>query len=647
MCGITGILSLNGKPLVSSELEAMNTAVAHRGPDGEGYWIHQKGSIGFGHRRLSILDLSDRGKQPMCYADGRFHITYNGEVFNFIELRTELETKGYSFRSDTDTEVILAAYDYWGKDCLHQFNGMWAFAIWDEREQELFLARDHFGIKPLYYLYQPGKRFVFGSETIQFKYLEGYRREFDEGRLLACIKDPYSQEGAGLTIYAGIKSILPGHYMVVKNEIVHEQRWWGTMDYHLEVPESYPEQVERFRELFFDSCKLRMRSDVPIASALSGGIDSSSVYSSIYHLLRPASGHQIERLPSEWQKAFVAIFPGTVQDETQYARDAVAHVQGKAVYWEQSEEDLINDIIQYTRRFDAVYSTPIHVIAKVYEGMRPHGIVVSMDGHGVDEMMYGYAGLQLDAARHAISTGNDTYAQDLIDIYVDLFPKSDRGRMRAKAELRVFGNELVSARSHYISRWKRLGEHIKRNLIPLKGWLAEVPVQQQVINWADEFTFEAPCEKGLFGQFHYAPLPAILRNFDKASMMSGVEIRMPFMDHRLVAYVFKLPLGSKLGNGFTKRILRDAMAGILPESIRLRTTKIGFNAPTESWFEGPLKHYLFDMVHTQSFREATYWRGKIIARDIEAHFQKGKPINFNMLWNIMNTYILAEQNKND
>lgn len=641
MCGITGILSINGKPLVTSELEAMNNSIAHRGPDGEGYWIHEKGFVGFGHRRLSILDLSGRGKQPMSYADGRYHITYNGEVFNFIELREQLSQFGYKFLSDTDTEVIMAAYDYWGKDCLQHFNGMWAFAIWDERQQELFLARDHFGIKPLYYLHQPGQRFVFGSETIQFKHLDDFTRTFNNSQLIAGIRNPFYQEGAGLTIYSGINSILPGHYLVFNHGEMQQNRWWNTLSYSIEIPKSYNDQVEQFRSLFIDSCTLRMRSDVSIGSALSGGLDSSSIFTTL-HYINQQSKKPITRLPKEWQKAFVAVFPGTVQDETEYARSVINHVGGRAVYWEQPVADLVADLVSYTRRFDAVYSTPIHVVAKVYEEMRNHGIIVSMDGHGVDEMMYGYSGLQLDAAKYALEQGDVDYALDLIDTFVNLAPEAEHASLMEQSRQKVFG-AITSQTSQQILKWKLMSSRLKRKFYPKREWLAS----DSAINLPFESIFQAefdiPCERDLFSQFHFAPLPSILRNFDKASMMNSIEIRMPFMDHRLVSFVFNLPIKSKLGNGYTKRILRDAMNGILPEQVRTRKTKIGFNAPLTEWIDGPLKEYSLDTVHSISFLNTNFWNGKQIAIDTEKHYKNKNQFNYQLFWRILNTHIINQE----
>ena len=227
MCGISGIYNLNNNPVYLETLKRFTDSMVHRGPDGAGYELFDNNTLGLGQRRLSILDLSEAGKQPMSYADGRYWMTYNGEIFNFIEVREELQQLGHAFKSDTDTEVILAAYAQWGKACLDKFNGMWAFVIWDSQEKTLFLARDRFGIKPLYYVHQPSKFFAFASETRAFKFLEGFKREVDEELLKINLQDSYALEGLGYTPFKNIVQLLPGHCMVIrKGNEPKQKRWW-------------------------------------------------------------------------------------------------------------------------------------------------------------------------------------------------------------------------------------------------------------------------------------------------------------------------------------------------------------------------------------------------------------------------------------
>ena len=218
MCGIAGIWHIDGTPISKDKLKKFTDSLSHRGPDAGCYWINDGGDIGLGHRRLSILDLSANANQPMSFANDRYWMIYNGEIFNFLELRKELESRGFVFRTNSDTEVILASYDLWGKDCLSKFNGMWGLVIYDKQEEKLFLARDRFGIKPLYYLYKPGKIFAFASETISFKYLEGHTREFNERRLAHNIADPCALEANGHTIYEDVYQLLPGHFMEISKK---------------------------------------------------------------------------------------------------------------------------------------------------------------------------------------------------------------------------------------------------------------------------------------------------------------------------------------------------------------------------------------------------------------------------------------------
>lgn len=305
MCGIVGIWHFNNQSLSQSKLRTFTDSLQHRGPDGSGYYTDPETPLGLGHRRLSILDLSDSGKQPMTYAQGRYQMTYNGEVFNFLELRQELESLGYQFVSETDTEVILAAYHQWGQDCLLKMNGMWGLAIWDTQKRELFLARDRFGIKPLYYLHIPQQIFAFASETIAFRHLEDHHLQTHPQHLQLNLQNIEALEGTGHTIYQNIFQLLPGHYLKISpNQEIQQKRWWNTQEHLPQIPTSYEQQVQQFTQIFQDACKIRMRSDVPLASALSGGLDSSSVYCTLHQLMQDQS--LLSRVPDNWQKAYVA-----------------------------------------------------------------------------------------------------------------------------------------------------------------------------------------------------------------------------------------------------------------------------------------------------------------------------------------------------
>jgi asparagine synthase (glutamine-hydrolysing) len=640
MCGIAGIWNLNGVGVPLESLQRFTDSISHRGPDGAGYELLFNNALGFGHRRLSILDLTAAGKQPMYSREKDLVITFNGEVYNFIEIRNELKELGEAFHTETDTEVILRAYKRWGKNAFQKFNGMFAIAIWDSQKEELLLLRDRFGIKPLYYLYIPGVIFAFASETLAFKYLDGYKRQINEKTFNLALQRPALLEGSEKTIYQNIYQLLPGSFLTMtQNESPQTKKWWETHKHFVKVPATYSEQVEQFKALFEDACKLRMRSDVSLASALSGGLDSSSVYCTLHKINQNNSHH--ERIPGDWQRAFVATFPNTSVDERQYAEQVVKHVNGKATYIVPDYKNLLSDVIKATRLFDGIIMTPITSIADVYKAMRAEGITVSLDGHGVDEMMYGYNSYVFEAFYEAIKNRDWKKAEDFAKIISGLSPAYKMEDL--KKTIRQFNKNVVEKGFDLVKRKLNFSQR-SGNSSTVMPWAAEP--DHNLINDINlqhyiPTNFSSP-EKMMYEDFHYRSLPINLRDFDRASMQHGIEIRMPFMDYRLVSYVFSLPRESKIGGGFTKRILRDAMKNTLPESIRTRTLKIGIGAPMEEWFNNELKTYVQDTVRSESFYNSPYWNGKQVKEDLDkAYENKSLDKNFcSKAWGLLNAHII-------
>jgi len=658
MCGITGIWHLDNQPIQEEKINRFTNSISHRGPDGSGAYIDQECQLALGHRRLSILDLSEQGAQPMSYADGRYQICFNGEIFNFIELRAELGQKGYHFRSNTDTEVILAAWDCWGVAALQKFNGMWAFAIWDTRKQELFLSRDRFGIKPLYYTFLPDRLFAFASETIAFKQLNGFERAFDANKIAnQIVKDAYL-DSLGHTLFTNIFQLIGGHYLFIKqnDKRIEQKRWWNTLDNLVSVPENYQDQVAKFKELFDSACLLRLRSDVPLASALSGGLDSSSVYCNLHHLKQ--SKVNFDRTPQNWQKAFVAVFPDTPQDEKAYAEEVVKYIGGDAQYVYPDFTNILDKLLNTTVQFDHIEVTPIFIISKVYKAMKQAGIKVSMDGHGVDEMLLGYPNFVRVAHQQALASKNEAYANDLAETYLRMFPESERAvnlrRLLGQKYKAPFNPKSFIFEKLAPSFLKNTYQQFKINILKqdinqipyidnLK-WLGQPkPLSlKSLSNKSIDISHKSSIDQLLYQNFHQTSLPTILRNFDRASMQHGIEIRMPFMDWRLVTYIFSLPLESKIKGGFTKRILRDSMQNIIPESIRRRTLKTGFNAPMYEWFNDQLKTYVLDTTHSKSFVESAAWDGKTIA-DFVGQRMKSSTWDSSecvQIWKYINAHIL-------
>jgi len=586
MCGITGILNLDSKPVDLQELEKFTDSLAHRGPDGRGFFIDADSYIGLGHRRLAILDLSPKGHQPMCYADKRYWIVLNGEIYNFIEIRRELEIHGYSFISDSDTEVVLAAYDRWGKECVTRFNGMWAFAIWDRVEQTLFLSRDRFGVKPLYY-YEDGKRFAFASEMKAFRHLNRFPVEFDRGVVSQAFKAASKVEEKEECLLKGVKRLRGGYALEIsRNKEKKLFRWWNTLDNLETVSHSVKKNVERFRELFFDACNIRMRSDVALGTALSGGLDSSSVLCTIRSIRKDNPDGL--RLSRDWQKAFIATYPGTVQDERVFAEEVIGFT-GTQGNWIEIDplhlQNEISKIIFHLEEIDAIHYGPW----MVYKAMREKGVYVSLDGHGGDELMAGYSHHLNWAMRDTVwPVPHPFKLHNLRETFRDMVPSQ-------------FGQHSPTLK--YLLK-KRLFAN-KFDTFPA---LAH---DKEKMGHFDCLSI------GLYYDFHYSMLPTILRNFDRLSMAHGVEIRAPLMDWRLVCFVFSLSSQYKLSHGFTKWIFREAMKGILPESIRTRKLKLGFSNPFKEWSKSILKELIRDTVHSESFIHSPFWDGKKVSHDLE------------------------------
>ena len=600
MCGISGIFTLDGGITSEQEVLAMTRALAHRGPDGEG--THVEGPIGFGHRRLAVLDLGETGNQPMPFADGRYWITYNGEIYNYLELKTLLQARGYRFRGNSDTEVVLAAYTEWGEACQLRFNGMWAFAIWDAKERRLFLSRDRFGVKPLFYFFN-GRRFAFASEMKAFLPLPWFPVSFDRSAVACSLANPYALESTDHCLLKELRRLNAGHCLTVMQDGKPRlAQWWRTLDHLEEPPARFELQVEGFRERFFDAVKLRMRSDVPFAFSLSGGLDSSAV------LGAATSTHESSRVhPGQSARplmAFIASFPGTSHDEVGFAREVARYAGVETHVFEVDPSMLPDAFDRYVFQCEEVQSPNLGPWL-LYRQMRQAGFRVSLEGHGGDELLAGY----IDEVRFARDNALYPLPKPLraVELTSILRQMSGVGGAATSWQDWVYTWRQYAklARSHF-AKWYRK---------PLNGgdaifkWVRVSPLQEQKekpeLNCARFSSLTA----FLFLDFHCRSLPTILRDFDRYSMSHGVEVRSPFLDWRVVCYSFSLPGTSVLGGGFTKRILREAMRGRLPERIRTRSQKIPFKSPMSEWWKGPFLEFIRDTVSSNSFLSSDIWDG--------------------------------------
>jgi asparagine synthase (glutamine-hydrolysing) len=566
MCGIFGFIGN-----LSKEVAMLCTnSLSHRGPDGMGLW--RQNGVTLGHRRLSILDLSDNAKQPMSYANDRYWITYNGEIYNFLELRNELKNKGYMFKSNSDTEVILSGFVEWGVDCLNKFNGMWTFAIWDTHEKTLFLSRDRFGEKPLFYAFL-SNGFAFASEMkALFPLVQDVRPNV---RLVKDWERIFQYESTEECVIEGIKRFPAGHYAWWKDGKLNVTRWWCTLDHLPEAPTRYEEQVEQLRTLFLDACRIRMRSDVPIGTALSGGLDSSSTIAAMAYIGKNERG---ERISDDWQHAFVACFPNTPLDESTYAKKITDYLGIEATFINIDPLQVIDQLYDYLYLFEDIYITSPIPFMMTYGEMHSNGIKVTIDGHGADELFGGYsfdylnalidAGLNLKTVNIILNTFYDAYPKDFIQFRLPpkwLYWLKWRSIHAAKKILRP---SSLSVKDNSHPRFKKLDE----------------------------------LNKILYASTHENVLPTLLRNYDRYSMSNGVEIRMPFMDYRIVSFAFAIPWTSKIRKSFSKSVVRDAMSEYMPREIAYRKSKIGFNSPIVDWMKGPLKSFFLDIINSSSFK---------------------------------------------
>ena len=615
MCGIVGVWNRNGEPVSPGQLKRFTDQLAHRGPDGEGFYIDREANLGLGHRRLAILDTSDAGRQPMSFLGDRYWIIYNGEIYNFLELKAELEQAGYRFKTDSDTEIILAAYHHWGEDCQLRFNGMWALAIWDRLERTLFLSRDRFGVKPLIY-YSDRDRFAFASEMKAFLALDWFQLVFDPAMVAAALSYERLIEGDERCLIRGLKHLLGGHCLTLREAASPRiRRWWNTLDHLEDAPLNYDDQVLHFRNLFLDACRIRMRSDVPVGTALSGGLDSSSILCGM-HTIREAGG-DMERMASEWQKAFIMTYPGAPLDERRYADEVVRHTGVTPIYCTADSSDYFDYFDKILFQLEAI--SDIHLGPwLVYRAQRAHDVVVTIDGHGGDEALGGYPWHVTAAIRDSLSTYSPRRTRDLLEVMkgLDLFPGEN---FYLKSALSLLEKRTSRRASSWLLQQKADFQS--------PGFDVDLPRLQE-----RDFLF-----RSLYTDFHFTQLPSVLRNFDRLSMAHGVEVRSPFMDWRLVCFLFSLPSTSKVGGGFTKRILRDGMKGILPEPVRTRTQKLGFISPPDASTSPQGRQFIRDSVASADFQHSPIWNGRKIAADLTEAENRGDTRSLQRAW----TYVQA------
>jgi len=591
MCGIAGQYCLDGNIPDKQLLAIMSERLTHRGPDGEG--THITGPVALAHRRLAIIDLSEDGLQPMTSEDSTLWLVFNGEIYNFVELRKELIEKGHRFHSKSDTEVILHAYEEWGHACLTRFNGMWAFALWDGQRQELFCARDRFGIKPFYYA-QTGDSFLFASEIKALLAHPAVGTKPDDatlGTYLAWGVLDHSER----TMFDGILQLRPAHAMVVTKEGAQSPfRYWDVKvnaEIHSTVPDE--EVALKVRSLLHDAIRIHLRSDVAVGTCLSGGIDSSALTAVINGLIRKEAPASVGKR----QKTFSVVFSDKRFDESRYIDEIVAATGVDAHRTEPSPEKLWDDIDRLVYMQDEPFgSLSIYAQYCVMQLAREQ-VKVVLDGQGADELLAGYLAYQ--------------------GSYIG-------GLFRSFHALTGF-REIIGSLRHHRGFFRSAVEQLfvrkgRRGLLKCMA----PPVDR----------YGGTLDEVLLRELTGTNLPALLHYEDRNSMAFSIESRVPYLDVRFVEYVASLPLNQKIRNGITKIALRNAIKGIIPESIRCRMDKMGFVTPEEVWMKEALRPFVLELVSSDEFHARPYWNADAVVLNYLA-FLEGKSAYSPEIWRII------------
>ena len=619
MCGIAGYLNFDPqRPVEEALLVAMTRQIAHRGPDDQGIYINN--NLGLAHRRLSILDLTSAGHQPMPTADGRYWIAYNGEVYNFPELRKELAADGYPFRSRTDTEVILALYQKMGKSFLSRLEGMYAFAIWDTVEKELFLARDPLGIKPLYYFHDD-QHFAFASEMKALLALPFVPRELDPEGVQNFFAHGHST--APVSICRHIRKLLPGHSLAVNDGKLQEANFWHPQiapDRSHDSKSLRQQKADALEELLFRAIESHLISDVPVGVFLSGGLDSSAMVA------------LMSRLGHRQIKTFSVGFDASKHfSELDDARIVAKHFRTDHHEMVLTEKELLAGIKQLVYHFDEPFGDPAAFPTYFVSQLAAKHVKVCLSGEGGDELFGGYRRYLTERYGGLYRMLPGMISNRLIPAVVGKVPRS----RRLKQLIRTVNINDPSVRQ---ANWQMVFTDEMRH---------QLFADSIFDSHADQGVYESfrryRCPKGTDGMSGvlYADTRAwladrYLEKADKMSMAHGLESRVPFLDKAVVEFAFRLPIDDKVKLNLKrkgrslKRLLGLVLEDLLPRAI-LDKPKHGFAVPLDPWFRGELSDFVADILFDQRTRQRGYFDMKMIEKLFNDH-KTGKEVRSNHLW---------------
>jgi len=603
MCGINGFTWKD-----ESLIEKMNHSLRHRGPDDQNIYVDD--NISLGHCRLSIIDLSFAGRQPKSNEDGSIWIIFNGEIYNFQEIRAILEKNGHKFSSNTDTEVIVHAYEEWGTDCVERFNGMWAFAIYDKSRNIIFFSRDRFGVKPLYF-YRHEKGLVFSSEIkglLQHNITRVPNDKAVYDFLILGFVDHLPE-----TFFQGIDRLMPGESMIYEltRGTMKKFRWYDLDSKMMGTNKiSEKEAAKKIRELFIDSVRYRLISDVPVGSCLSGGIDSSAI---VYAMRKLNETIEI--------KTFSLIFPGKKLDESEYINEVVkaTKVEGNSVC--PTTEDLIRDLNDLIQTQEEPFgSMSIYGQYKVMELAHENDMKVLLDGQGSDEIFAGY------------------FIYYKYYLFESLFHLQTKEIEKTSKAIKNKLNDLILFPVMTILSKMGLSEGPLKNV-----WLSRMKYlkgldKNKLANPLKDRGFDL--NRALYSDLTRYSIPQLLRYEDKNSMRWSIESRVPFLDYRLVELAMSLPSCYKIRKGTTKYILRKALKDLVSDRILGRRDKIGFATPDVDWLISPAFNEMAkEILKSNKFKSRKYWAQDEVLHLVDEHL--GKDCNHrknysNVLWRIIN-----------
>ena len=619
MCGITGLVDLQSeRPVNQLLLSDMNRSLSHRGPDGDGF--HLENGVGFGHRRLSIIDL-EGGKQPLYNEDHTVVVTFNGEIFNFMEIEKELVSLGHTFRTRCDTEVIVHAWEEWGVQCLNKFNGMFAFAIWDQREKTLFIARDRLGVKPLFYALV-NNWLIFASELKAILKHPDVCREIDPRAVEEYFTFGYVPDPK--TIYRDVRKLEPGAYICVsRGQAVRPVRYWDVplMGHRASIQDDQGVQVELLERLK-ETVRKRMVADVPLGAFLSGGIDSSAVVA----MMRELGDSRILTCSIGFKEKHY--------DESQFAAMVAAEkrTDHKTEIVDASDYSLLDELVTiYDEPYADSSAIPTY---RVCELARKH-VTVALSGDGGDESFIGYRRYRLMAMEESLRSKMPlALRQSLFGYLGRWYPKLDWApRMfRAKTTFQALARNTVDAYLHGVSlssdemRNDLFSDGFKRQL---QGYNAREVFHDHV----KEKSFEDGLSMVQYLDFKTYLPGDILTKVDRASMAHGLEVRTPFLDYEFVEWVSGLPTDIKLHHGIGKHVLKESLRKVLPEDVLFRK-KMGFAVPIDIWFRGSLNERIRSALDAPHIRDSDIFDSNYLDRLLREHVV-GQRNHSATLWSLL------------